>query len=440
MTILDSRPTIRPYPLSVRLIIATIGLALCLWLLYQSGQRGLARLLSNYGAGAGVMAAIDEAIKFAPHDPDAHYVRALALAEQNEFARAAAALQQAAALRSHDYRLWLELGNACDQAGDLLGAIAALTRAVQLAPYYAQPQWQLGNVLLRAGRFTEAFTALRHAVTSDPTLAPQAIDLAYGIYKGEAQAVVQAIQPQTPAAQMALAIQFAQHRQANEALQLFRNARVVTPPERRTLIAALLSTGQFAEAQEVWRTGRTHDSTGSDDAGNPSLGALTDGSFEEEIKTDEPGFGWQATPATPAVKFTIDNNDPRVGKQSLQLSWNGAAVTGAPVFSQVVLVAPQTRYQLHFAARTRKLVTGGLPIVAVRDAAAAERQLAHSEPLPAGDNSWRPYTLEFTTAAATRAILITIERQNCSMTPCPIFGQTWFDDFRLSPHLRPNQP
>lgn len=430
MTVLDSRPTISPYPLSVRLIIAAIGLALCLWLLYQSGQRGLARLLSNYGAGAGVMAAVDEAIKFAPHDPDAHYVRALALAEQNEFARAAAALQQAAALRSHDYQLWLELGNARDQAGDLPEAIAALTRAVALAPYYAQPQWQLGNVLLRAGRFDEAFAALRRALVSDPALAPQAIDLAYGIYQGDASAVAQAIQPQTPAAQMALAVHFAQHRQAAAAVQLFRAVRNAAKPERHALIAALLNTEQFAEAHEVWLAGRARDSEGK--LGNGQITMLTDGGFEDEINTDEPGFGWQLKQEAPAVKFTVDANDPSAGKQSLRLNWNGAAGTAEPVLSQIVLVTPQTRYRLHFAARTRQLVTGGLPIIAVRDAAAEAKPLAQSEPLPPGDSGWRQYSLEFTTTPTTRAILIAIQRQNCTTMPCPIFGQTWFDNFSLN--------
>lgn len=438
MTVLDPSVTTSKHPLSRRLSVAALGLALCLWLLYQAGQRGVARLLSNYGAGAGVLAAADEAIKFAPHDPDAYYVRALALSERNDFARAAEALQQAAALRPRDYQLWLELGNARDQAGDLPGAATALSRAVQLAPYYAQPHWQLGNLLLRAGRFAEAFAALRRASLSDPTLAPQAIDLAYGVYQGEAQAVVEAIQPQTPTAQMALAIQFAQHRQATAALQLFRSTRAAAQPERRKLIAALLNTGQFAEARQVWLTEQTRDGAGNNGAGDPDnlpLAALIDGGFEEKINTDESGFGWQVQPATLAVKFVLDVDEPLAGKHSLQLSWHGAAATATAVLSQIVLVAPQTRYQLHFAARTRKIVAGGLPIVAVRDAAAAGRQLAHSAPLPAGDSNWRSYDLEFTTEPATRAILITIERQNCTTTPCPIFGQTWFDDFRLSPHL-----
>lgn len=436
MTVLASSVTISKHPLSRRLIVAALGLALCFWLLCQAGQRGLASLLSNYGAGAGVLAAADEAIKFAPHDPDAHYVRALALSERNDFARAAEALQQAVALRPRDYQLWLELGNARDQAGDLPGAATALNRAVQLAPYYAQPHWQLGNLLLRAGQFAEAFAALRRASLSDPALAPQAIDLAYGIYQGEAQAVVGAIQPQTPAAQMALAIKFAQHHQATAALQLFRSTRAIAQPERRKLIAALLNTGHFAEARQVWRTEQTRDGAGDPD--NLPLAALIDGGFEQNINTDESGFGWQVQPATLAVKFVLDADEPLAGKHSLQLSWNGAAATATAVLSQIVLVAPQTRYQLQFAARTRKIVAGGLPIVVVRDAAAG-RQLAHSAPLPAGDSNWRSYNLEFTTEPATRAILITIERQNCTTTPCPIFGQTWFDDFRLSPHLSPTR-
>ncbi|HKX29388.1 MAG TPA: hypothetical protein VJ302_16950, partial [Blastocatellia bacterium] len=118
---------------------------------------------------------------------------------------------------------------------------------------------------------------------------------------------------------------------------------------------------------------------------------------------------------------------------SLRLDWNGDAQTSLPVATQRVLVKPEAHYRLSFWARHQNLVTGGLPGVVMVEAGGNKSPLSPFIPLSTGTNDWQKYSVEFMTGKTTRAILINLQRQNCTVVPCPIFGQTWFDDFEISP-------
>jgi hypothetical protein len=96
------------------------------------------------------------------------------------------------------------------------------------------------------------------------------------------------------------------------------------------------------------------------------------------------------------------------------------------------LVEPRASYRLSFAARTREVVSAGLPLVVVTDAGDDTRQpLGRPVVLPQGTSPWQDYVVEFTTDEATSAVLISVRRQDCPSSPCPIFGQVWLDDFSI---------
>ena len=426
-----------------RLAVAVVGVLICLWLMWTAARGGAARLLSNYGAGAGVMESAHRAVSISPADPESYVGRAVALLDVNEAKAAASDYERAIALRPRDFRLWMDLGNARDQAGDAAGAIAAFKEATELAPFYAQTHWQFGNLLLRAGRYDEALAELRRASVIRPALALQVIDLTWGIYKGDAQAVESVIQPQTAAARMALAVYFAQRGKGDDAIRLFRESNPVADKDRRSLLAALLTSKRFLQAYDVWASfhdpGREQAKDRRPQAeapgAKPPLPGLVDGSFESEIRLDDPGFGWQINPNAQAVEFSLDSGDPEAGARSLLVKWNGDSPPAREVISQIVLVEPQKRYQLNFAARTRNLVTAGLPIVTVADPTAQGfpgSKLAQSSPLAQDMIGWQKFSLTFETNGTTHAVRIAIERQHCSMAICPIFGQAWFDGFTMS--------
>jgi Tfp pilus assembly protein PilF len=412
----------------IRLLAAAPALLLCIWGIWSAGSIGLSRLFSDYASLTGVMAAAEQSVLLAPSDPEAHFTRGLVYTNAGALDEAVQAYERAVALRPRDYYLWFMLADMRDQSGDQDGALAASREAVRLAPFYAQPRWQLGNLLFRAGNPDEAFAELRSAASSDPTLLPAIIDLAWGSSGQDVGAVESFIQPQTNAQRLALARFFARHGKTADAVRYFRASGDVSDKERGGLLNDLLASKRYKDAYDVWLS--WHQSLVDEKrSGNASI---IDGGFEKSFNLDDPGFGWQLSRDAANVSFAIDPATPREGARSLRLDWKGDYNPAAPVVSQLVLVEPKTRYRLHLAARGQEIVTGGPPFFIVKDASSGdEHALAQSKTLPQGNSPWSDYTLEFTTGNDTSAIRVSLQRLNCTGGPCPIFGRLWLDDFSL---------
>jgi Tfp pilus assembly protein PilF len=386
-------------------------------------RAGGSRLLSVYGSATNQLESVDTAVRWNASDWSAHHSRALVLLELVQEKEALAEMQRAVELRRDDYYLWLELGNVRETTEDISGAGVAFREAVRLAPDYAQPHWQLGNFILRTGEPDAAFVELRRAVASDETLFPAVMDLAWGAYAGDAHLVLQAAQPQTDAACLALARFFAAHHKVPDAMTLFRQVSGNNlDDERDALVNELLAAGDFPEAHEVWSSKVSNRQTGA---------ILTDGGFEREIDSREHAFGWKPFPGSETVRFSLDSLGARSGLRSLRIDYAGNFATGTPAISQLVLIKPQTRYRLRFAARTDSLVTAALPIVAITAVSGDKIVQAQSDSLSRGTNEWRGFEIEFTTLNNMRAIMISIQRHKCDSSPCPIFGRAWFDSFQL---------
>lgn len=412
----------------LRLLAAAPALVLCLWGIWVAGSDGLSRIFSQYASLTSVMTAADQSVLLAPSDPEAHFARGLAATNAGALDEAIREYERAVALRPRDYYLWLVLADVRDQSGDQDGALAASREAVRLAPFYAKPRWQLGNLLFRAGNMDEAFAELRHAASSDPTLLPAVIDLAWGSSQQNVQFVEATIQPQTDASRLALARFFARHGKSADAVRYFRAAGVVSDKERVSLLNDLLAARQYRDAYDVWLSG--HQSLVEENG--KSIASIIDGGFEKTLNLEDKGFGWQLSRDASNLTFSIDAAEPREGARSLRLDWKGDYNPVLPVLTQLLLVEPKTHYRLRFAARAQGIVTGGLPFVSVKDPGSKDdRPLGQSKALPQGTSPWSDYTIEFTTGNDTSAILISLQRLNCGGGPCPIFGNLWLDDFSL---------
>jgi Flp pilus assembly protein TadD len=405
-------------PFFARAVVAFVVLAACLYGIWASGRAGIARLLVAYGTGVKQYDVIDEAAGLSPSDPDVHYARALALANQGRFNEVVEEDERAVSLRPRDYVLWLELGIARDQAGDIEGAVAAFRQAVRFAPYYAEPHWQLGNVLLRSKRVDEAFTEMRQGARNRPALLLQEIDLAWVIYNGDVRQVEQAVRPEGAEARMMLARFAAKQGKGAEAVEIFRATGNVTEDDRLELLRALLASKKFAPAYEVW-SGRVGVSSSINNPG-----------FEEEVKFNEVGFGWHLPSASESVAAMIDQESPHGGARSLKLEWKGDAPAQTAVVSQLVPVEPNTSYRLSYAVRTDRLVTGGLPLVEVTDASSSDlHAIGQSKPFPQGTSPWSTDSLEFKTGSGTKAISLVFNDGVAAAAPAlrsVMYGLTTF--------------
>ncbi|MCM3874400.1 MAG: hypothetical protein ND895_27230 [Pyrinomonadaceae bacterium] len=409
----------------VRFAFMFAGLIGCVFGISSALRIGQARSLVNDSLSTGSVAAASEAVRLSPHDPEAYAARAVSLTKREELGLALEDLRRSIALRPLDYRLWAELGTGLDRMGETKVALAALAEARTLAPFYAEPHWNTAQLLQKLSQRDEAFKEFRSATLTEPRLFTKVIEIAWEAYSGNCEAVQRAVDPRTPQETLAVAHFFVRNGKATEALSLIRLVNRLRYPERRQFVIEFLEAKKFTEAHELWVGMRQGDS------GVPIAGSVDDGGFETGRLSDEPGFSWRVNEIR-GTKLSMDQGIHREGARSLRIDWHGTPDTSEEVVSQLVLVEPNTRYQLNLVTRAQELVTSGAPVVTVTDASQSDSQrLAQSSTLPLGTSDWQNIRADFTTTNATRAVRIGIQRQRCQEQPCPIFGVLWLDDFAL---------
>ncbi len=410
----------------VKTILAILGIAACLWGISVSWRAGFSRLLAVYARQTLSIDEANRAVELSPHDPEAYDARAHVLFNLGRIDESIADLERAVVLRPRSYFFWLELGRARDMNDDEAGALVALTEAVRLAPYYAEPRWQMGNVLYRTGRVEDGFSEMQRAARSDSKFWPLLIDLAWGTYKDDTQAIEQMVSPDTDDTRLLLARFFIKKGKTSEGLKLISSLKNFSDKERSGIINELITARKFSEAYNLWAA---HPERKIDGDGR---GRITNGSFEGRFNLRDTGFNWQQGSDISGVQVTLDTASPNDGAQSLLVEFNGNANPAPPVLRQLVLVEPDTRYVLSFAVRSKDLVTGGLPVVVVADASRSESPvLGRSQLLPLAETGWQNFAFEFTTSKTTEAVIINLQRDNCSSNPCPVFGRLWLDNFSL---------
>jgi hypothetical protein len=384
-------------------------------------------LLVKYAIATRSIDVAQKANQLDPQDAEGHFAEAVVLSYLNRPAESAVALQRAVVLRPADYSLWLQLGLLRDQLGETDTALAAFNQAVSLAPFYAQPRWLRGNFLMRAGQYDSAFKDLSEAASSNPELLPGLIDLAWNLSKADTNLTEQWAQIKTDQRRIAFARFLARHDKAKESVTQLQAVAVVPDDVRRQLIEELMTNGAFDEAFEIWKVAQ------NDVAGKERLTPeIYDGGFEAPLSFDAVGFQWHVPRALKGVTLSLDSSQPHSGSRNLRIDFLGDSNPGSELVSQLILVEPSTRYQINFASRSKEVVTGGLPLVVVTEAKGDRQRLGQSAPLDQGTGNWRPYSFDFTSGATTTAVSVSLQRQNCSTSPCPIFGSISLDSFSVA--------
>jgi tetratricopeptide (TPR) repeat protein len=403
--------------------IASKGVALLvllLVLLFSAARSGLSSLATSYAAITSQIAPASTAVLVDAGNPDAHYVRGTIL-EATDLPAAVGEYFQAAQSRPDDYVLWLSLARARELNGETDGAVAAARQAIPLAPDYAEPHYQLGNILLRAGQKDEAFKELRRAGESNPTLLQGIIDLAWRISNRDLKYVETVLGPGTPQLYLALAQYFRQHEEAEAATTMYLAAGSVGDENRRSYVAELIKARRFKEAARLWAV---------DWPDGAKAGVIFDPGFERESNLKDKGFGWRVGEQDKGFRLSLDTNQPREGRSSLKVDFDGDSEPGSAVIYQFVMVEPSAHYQLSVAVCTENVVSGGMPLITVLDGA-TDQVLAQSEQFPKATGGWREYKIDFQPGQSASTVQIAVRRQPCALAPCPIFGRLWLDSLSL---------
>lgn len=390
----------------------------------------------TYSLTAGNLTAAKKAIQLTPKDAEAHFTGAALLSLSGTPEQGVVELERAVGLRPADYGLWSELGLLRDQIGDTAGALKAFDEAVRRAPFYSQPRWNRGNALLRQGQYEAAFADLSLAAKSNSELVPSLLDLAWGISGSDVKLTEQLAQINTDKLRTAFAVFLARHGKAAEAIAEFGDARNAPDSIKRELLEQLLAKGAFEEAFEIWKA--THGAEATNDAVS-----IYDGGFEGPLAFAEGGFGWRVPRDLQAASVLLDSSQPHSGSKDLRIEFSGNSNPGSVLVSQLILVKPSNpkataplrsggiRYRINFATRSQDIVTGGLPFLTVSEASGDQKLLGRSAPFAKSTTGWQLSSLEFTTTGTTTAVVLSLQRENCSTSPCPIFGAIALDSFSI---------
>jgi hypothetical protein len=309
------------------------------------------------------------------------------------------------------------------RAGDTPGSEAALLQAKLLAPNYSRVQWALGNFLLREGREDEAYVELMKAVTGDPTLAPMAAATSLQMSDGDV-AIVSSRFQNSPAINVALALQLAGSKRFDEALKLWR--RTDTAGE------------QFAEAAKQIRNQLIENKKfnaavsmkGSSEIGQgPGVGRITNPGFEEPIRTEGVDvFEWKVTRGT-YPQIGVTDAQKLTGKYSLVLLLSGPDPKEFRGPSQVIAVRSGSHYELTVPYRSdvRSASSFQWEVVSGTDG----RRLTISQPMEAS-SEWTKTVAQFLVPPDTDGVEIRLVRSECIGTKCTATGSFWFDDLSLN--------
>jgi hypothetical protein len=408
----------------VRLGISLFSIVGCVFAIWVAAEAGFSRLLTKSASLSTNPAVAKKAVELMSADPESHLNLAAVLYHLGNFGEAAKELEYAVSLRPRDHFAWLELGVVRDQLEETAGALSAFDESVRLAPYYASPRWQRGNLLLRMGRYDEAFADLRRAAQSNPELVPNVIDLAWGVSRGNTQITEDWAQVNTNKARIAFARFLLRQDKPLEGMQKFKEASPVSEEITREFVQQLITAEAFPEAFELWKTARF----GKD---SEAATSIYDGGFEAPLSLAEWGFGWRVSPTPVGARLSLDTSQKHTGGQSLLIEFLGNSNPDTLLISQYIIVEPSQHYRVTFAVRTQDLVSGGLPLAVVSDAAGARARLGQSPTLRQGTSEWQSLGFDFAAGSSTRAVTFSLQRLSCTTSPCPAFGSLWLDSVSL---------
>jgi len=366
--------------------------------------------------------------QMAPNDPQTHLTAARIYQrtfEANDLTRSLREYEQAAALSSHHYAVWVDLGKARSLNGDADGALIAYKRALDLAPNYAAVQWVYGNALIRQGNTDEGFAFLAKAAAANPDYAQPAVQTALQIFDSDAGTAINAL-GDTPATSAALASVLAAQNHFDEAFAAWSK---LPDADKRTKFKKLGETlvEKFSQAKRFQLAATVAAGIRTNEAEKPATGQISNGGFENGVKLREGGlFEWQIAEAA-QPQIGLSETQPHAGKYSLLIAFSSFETAAFRSVSQTVAAVPGAVYEFEAFYRSDVKTQASLKLEIVN--ALTSAPLASLPLAPAAE--WTPLSARFTMAGDSDGIIVRLVREGCAGVSCPTNGNLVFDDFSL---------
>ena len=367
------------------------------------------------------------AADLAPNDPRTHYTLAV-LSERTflpeDLERALIEYEKAAALSPNDYRVWLTLGKSRQLNGNIKGAEAAFKRAIELAPNYAVNHWSYGNFLLKQGETERAFAELKKASGKDGKYYALMASSAWQIFDGDIDKIRRNI-GNSANVNAELANYLAAQNREDESLKIWNT--IPSDLKKRDfkqkgedIFKQMFASKKYDSALRIYNDISTAEIF--------KIGNIYNGGFENEVKSaNAAAFDWQIADGR-EPQIGVNDTEKHSGDFSLIVIFNSATGRDFRNVSQMVVVEPGKKYGFE-AFYKSELDTNATLKWEIRSASDG-KILASTETVSAKQN-WTNLRADFTPDENTQAVFITLAREVCLSSLCPISGKIWFDNVSL---------
>ncbi len=329
----------------------------------------------------------------------------------------------AASLNPHSARYWFDLAGAYQVLGDTLRQTDALEHAIQADPTTPDVAWEASNLYLVQGQNEKALRELSVVIANDPTLVPSALQLCWRI-RPDIDGLLHDVVPARADAYTSF-LTLLESKQETDATKKVWDALMQTrdsfaKADVYEYMRYLLLHKDAAQAELVWQQAAPRFRLM---AYLPSAENLVvNGNFELPVLNA--GFDWQYQ-KQPGISLTLDPSDFHAGRRSLQITFDGPAISDAGIY-QFVVVQPNTTYDFSAYYKNTEMEGAGGPHFTIQDEYSLQVYYESDELKDAG--FWKSATGQFTTSPDCRLIALHVRRLPAGS---PIRGKLWIDDFHI---------
>jgi tetratricopeptide (TPR) repeat protein len=329
----------------------------------------------------------------------------------------------AVALNPHSARYWFDLAGAYQVLGDTPRQTDALEHAIQADATTPDVAWEAGNLYLVQGENEKALRELSVVVANDPSLLPSALQLCWRI-RPDIDGLLHDTVPARADAYTAF-LTILESKQETEATKKVWHALMRTNDSfgkgyAYDYIHYLLLHKEVAQAELVWQQATLRFGLTAYLPSSENL--VVNGNFEMPVLNA--GFDWQYQ-KQPSVRLTLDPSDFHSGRRSLEITFDGPAISDAGIY-QFIVVQPNTSYEFTAYYKNTEMEGAGGPHFTIQDEYGLQVYYESDELKDAG--FWKSAYGEFTTSADCTLIALHIRRLPAGS---PIRGKLWIDDFHI---------
>lgn len=324
-------------------------------------------------------------------------------------------------------RTWFDVAKLHWWVGRIGEAQRALGLALRFNPSDARLRWESAVFLIQLGSQDEAVENLKHLVKTDRSMRSSYFALLQTLTAPTD--LIETIIPRDRAVLSDYLGFLIDHGDAVGARAVWKRLTDipgddVSPSLTLSYVDLMLSQKMISDAGSAWVAALRQKGFQGDGA-SPNL--IWNSGFERD-ETFGRGFDWRIR-SIPGVEVGFDANNPKEGKQSLKISFDGTKNVDFSGVWQVVRVKPNTRYALRAQIKTNGLTTSNGLRMEVLDF--LDGRLYDATEGVAGSHDWSELKTSFLTSPRAQAVVVRVRREASQKLDNLIAGTTWIDQVYL---------